>query len=161
MPQQSPAGQRIISPHGSTIQDFSEDAHVLSVHFRCQWPTGEQLFSEQDALIFEAKDFPQLERSAARLKSLVHRYFPGVRLELLQQASGYPVFLKVQQRFLQWLIDFFEMMTEQQRTLSRGGEGDERLWRAAECLHISSFDSPFPAVQLQRDTSFGRAQLDR
>ena len=154
-------GHWLVSPHGSTMQDFSSDAHILSVHFRCQWPTGENLFIEPEALIFESALFPFLERSASRLNSLVHRHFPGVRLEFLQQASGYPVFVRVQQRFLQWLIDFYEVMTQQHRTMSRGGEGDARLWRAAESLHSAPLDAPFPASQLQRDTSLGRAQLDR
>ncbi len=154
-------GQWMVSPHGSTIQDFSSDASILSVHFRCQWPTGENLFVEQDGLILEASDFPRLGRSASRLQSFVSRHFPGVRLELLQRSTDYPIFLKVQQRFLQWLIDFYDAMTEKKRTLSRGGGGDERLWRAAECLHTASLEHPFPTAQLQRETSLGRAQLDR
>lgn len=155
------AGQWLVSPHGSTVQHFSSDARILSIHFRCEWPTGENLFVQNDAVIFEAKDYPVLERSGSRLERLVSRHFPGVRIEFLQQETNYPVFLKMQQRFLQWLIDFFEVMTEQKRTLSRGGSGDERLWRAAEYLHTSPLDGPFPAEQLQRETSLGRAQLDR
>lgn len=155
------AGQWLVSPHGRLMQDFSEDADILSVHFRCQWPTGENLFLESSALVFDSSDFPQLERSASRLEKLVYRHFPGVRLEFLRQATEYPVFLKVQQRFLQWLIDFYEAMTALDRTLYRGGQGDERLWRAAELLHAISLDSPFPAQELQRETSLGRAQLDR
>jgi AraC-like DNA-binding protein len=155
------AGQWLVSPHGSTVQSFSPDARILSIHFRCEWPTGENLFEENDALIFNAEDFPILERSGSRLERLVNRHFPGVRVEYLQQETNYPVFLKVQQRFLQWLIDFFEVMTEQKRTLSRGGSGDERLWRAAEYLHTAPLDGPFPSDQLQRETSLGRAQLDR
>jgi AraC-like DNA-binding protein len=154
-------GQWIVSPHGLTLQQFSEGSRILSVHFRCEWPTGENLFEENDGLIVNAGDYPNLERSASRFERLVRQHFPGVRLELLQRQTNFPVFLKVQQRFLQWLIDFYEMMVDQGRTLSQGGSGDERLWRAAECLHSAPLSSPFPAEQLQRDTSLGRAQLDR
>ncbi len=155
------AGQWLVSPHGSTVQDFSPGARILSVHFKCEWPTGENLFVENDALIFAADRFPQLERSGSRLERLVNRHFPGVRIELLQQETSYPIFLKVQQRFLQWLIDFSEVMSEQKRTMSRGGSCDERLWQAAEYLHTAPLDLPFPADELQKKTSLGRAQLDR
>lgn len=155
------AGQWLVSPHGMTRQEFSPDADILSVHFQCTWPTGENLFVEKEGLVFDASRFPRLERSASRLERLVSRHFPGVRLELIRQPTGYPVFLRIQQRFQEWLINFFEAMTEQNRTLPRGGECDERLWRAAECLHSAPLDGPFPAQQLQRETLLGRAQIDR
>lgn len=155
------AGQWVVSPHRSIVQNFTEGARILSVHFRCQWPTGEELFEIQDGLVFEAADYPQLERSASSLQRLVHAYFPGVRLEFLQQTIDYPVFLKVQQCFLQWLMDFYEALVAQGQKPSRGGEGDERLWQAAECLHATPLDRPFPGLQLQRESSLGRAQLDR
>ena len=154
-------GQWLVPPQGLMTQEYSPNARILSVHFRCQWPTGENLFSETDGLVLEASDFPNLTRSASRLASLVHRHFPEVKLEFLQQTADYRLFLKVEQRFLQWLIDFFDMMIQQKRTWSRGGAGDERLSRAAEVLHSNPLDSSFPAVQLQQATSLGRTQLDR
>ena len=154
-------GQWLIPPQGILSQEFSPDARILSVHFLCQWPTGENLFIERDGLVLESAQFPQLERSAARLERLVHRHFPDVKLDFLEQATEYPVFLKFKQRFLQWLIDFFDTMTEQKRTFSHEGGGDERLARAAECLHMTPMDSPFPAARLQQETSLGRTQLDR
>lgn len=154
-------GQWLVSPHGSIVQQFSPNAHILSVHFRCEWSTGEDLFVEKDALVFDSSRFPRLERSAFHLGRLVYRHFPGVRLDLLQQTTEYPVFLRVQQRFLQWLIDFYETMMELDQTVFRGGEGDERLWRAAELLDLTPLDADFPLTQLQRETSLGRAQLDR
>lgn len=155
------AGQWIVSPQGPTLQEFSADARLLSVHFRCQWLTGENLFAGRDALVWNARQFPRLERSAMALSRLVHRHFPKVRLELTEQAIDYPVFLRFEQRFMQWLIDFHQVMTQLGRSLAHAGVSDERLMRAAQLLHDSPPGEAFPAALLQRETGLGRAHLDR
>lgn len=154
-------GQWLVSPHGMVEQQFAPNSHILSVHFRCEWSTGEDLFVEKEGIVFGSARFPRLERSARQLARLVYRHYPGVRLDLLQQTTEYPIFLRVQQRFIQWLIDFYETMIALNQTLFRGGEGDERIWRAAELLDLTPLDAEFPLAQLQRETSLGRAQLDR
>ncbi len=70
-------GQWMISSQGKTLQEFSADARILSLHFRCQWPTGENLFAGTDAVTVDAKEFPRLERSATALQQLAHRHFPA------------------------------------------------------------------------------------
>jgi AraC-like DNA-binding protein len=155
------AGQWIVSPQGPALQEFSNDARILSVHFRCQWPTGENLFSGRDGVVWNAKQSPRLERSGVALSRLVHRHFPRVRLELTGQQIDYSVFLKFEQRFLQWLIDFHQVMTQMGRTLAHVGMSDERLMRAAQLLHESPLGEPFPAELLQRESGLGRAHLDR
>ncbi len=158
---QADAGQWMVSPQGKTLQEFSPDARILSVHFRCQWPTGKNLFSGRDAVVLNSSQFPRLEKSAPALTRLVHRHFPKVRLELTEQQIDYPVFLRFEQRFQQWLIDFHQAMTQMGRSLAHAGLSDERLMRAAQLLHDSPLAEPFPGVQLQRETGLGRAHLDR
>ena len=155
------AGQWALSPQGSTIQDFSKDARILSVHFRCQWPTGDNLFSGQSGEVWNARDFPRLERSASALSRLVHRHFPKVRLDLTEKEIDYSVFLRFEQRFQQWLIDFHHAMTSAGRSLAHAGLGDERMLRAARYMHDSPLGEPFPAERLQHETGLGRAHLDR
>lgn len=155
------AGQWIVSPQGAATQEFSADARILSVHFRCQWPTGENLFSGRDGEVWNAKQFPQLERSAMALSRLVRRHFPKVRLNLTEQEIDYPVFLRFEQRFHQWLIDFHQAMSTSGRALAHAGVGDDRILRAARFMHESPLGEPFPAEQLQRETGLGRAHLDR
>lgn len=158
---QATAGQWVVSPQGSTTQDFSEDARILSVHFRCQWPTGDNLFSGQNGEVWNARDFPRLERAASALSRLVHRHFPKVRLDLTEKEIDYSVFLHFEQRFQQWLIDFHQAMTASGRSLAHTGLGDERILKAARYMHESPLDEPFPTEKLQRETGLGRAHLDR
>jgi len=154
-------GEWILSPQGAVTQDFTHDAKLLSIHFRCQWPTGENLFSGQDGVVWKTSEIPKLERSAIRLNTLVHRHFPRVKLDLTEQNVSYPVFQRFEQRFRAWLIDFHDAMQAKGRTLAHAGTGDDRLYRAAQILHECPFNEAFPAEQLQRDTGLGRAHLDR
>jgi len=155
------AGQWIVSPQGLMSQNFSPGARILSVHFRCQWPTGENLFTGRDGLVLNAREFPGLERSASALCRLVHRHLPRVRINFSTQATEYPVFLRFQQLFQQWLTDFYEALTRKNRFLTQAGEGDERVMRAAQYLHEAPLDAAFPAARLQKETGLGRAHLDR
>jgi AraC-like DNA-binding protein len=155
------AGQWIVSPQGAATQELSPDTRMLSVHFRCQWPTGENLFSGHGGEVWDAKQVPLLERDALALSRLVHRHFPKVKLELTEQEIDYSVFLRFEQRFQQWLIVFYDAMTKAGRTPAQGGICDERLLRAAKYLHDMPLGEPFPAENLQRETGLGRAHLDR
>ena len=154
-------GQWMVSPQGPTKQEFSDDARILSVHFRCQWPTGDNLFSGREAVIWRAREFPRLERSASALCRIVHRRFPKIRRELSEQEIDYPVFLRLEKLFRQWLIDFHDLMVRAGRTLAQSGRCDERLARATQLLLEHPLSEPFPAEQLQRKSNLGRAHLDR
>jgi AraC-like DNA-binding protein len=155
------AGQWIVSPQGVMSQKFSPDARLLSVHFRCQWPTGENLFAGRDGLVLDAREFPRLERSASALRRLVHRHLPHVRINFSAQTTDYPVFLRFQQLFQQWLIDFTDALTRKKKFLTQVGEGDERVLRAVQFLHEAPLDGAFPVTDLQKETGLGRAHLDR
>jgi hypothetical protein len=155
------AGQWVVSPQGRTLQEFSDDAQILSIHFRCQWPTGDNLFSGQDAEVWNAREFPKLQRSASSLASLVHLHFPRARLELVEKQISYDVFLRLEHRFLQWLADFHHAMERAGRTLAHAGSVDERILKAAKLLHESPLCDNFPSDQLQRQTALDRAHLDR
>ncbi len=155
------AGQWVVTPQGVITQDFSKDVRILSIHFRCQWPTGANLFSGNGCEIWNAKEFPQLERSALALCRIIQHHFPQVRYELIGREIDYPVFLRFEQRFQQLLINFHQIMTALGRTLAHAGAGDERVLRAARYMHKSPLNGPFPAERLQQEAGLGRAHLDR
>lgn len=155
------AGQWIVSPRGAVLQEFSSNARILSVHFKCQWPTGENLFSGNDGLVVKAREFPRLERSASALQHLVQRHFPRVSVLLSWQSAEYARFLRYQQLFQQWLIEFSNLMVRQGRFYALIGECDTRLLRAAQCFHETPLDNPFPHEQLKKLTGLSRVHLDR
>lgn len=158
---QAKAGEWIVSPHGITTQTFAPDTSILSIHFRCQWPTGDNLFTGNSGLIFGAEKYPQLERAGMSLQRLVSRHFPGInRQHLSVQNSTYRLFWQLQRAFAQWMMEFADAMIRNGRYLAHGGECEPRVQRAIECLNKSPLDEPFPAVGLQTATGLGRARLD-
>jgi len=158
---QASAGQWILCPQGIMQQEFSRKARILSIHFRCAWPTGENLFADREALVFASRDFPRLERNATSLARMVRRRFPHVRHDLSLQAASYHTYLWFQFRFLQWLDDFASTLLRRERSFSRVGAADERTFQAARILHQMSLQAPFPAERLEHDIGLGRAQIDR
>jgi AraC-like DNA-binding protein len=155
------AGQWIALPQGVSIQRFADDSRILSVHFRCEWPTGENFFSLPDAWVFEAQDFPRLEQTAFHLCSLVNRFFPGMKANFSLQTVEYSVFFEFQMLFEQWLYVFFETWTSQGKRLAKIYDCDERLLRCVRYLNGAPFERGFSAQSVERESGLGRAHLDR
>ncbi len=155
------AGQWIISPQSTSTQTFSADAHILSIHFESHWPTGQNLFLNPDACVFADADHPRLVKAGTQLCRLVNRHFPDVRRQLSLALSDYDVFMGFQKHFNQWLMDFKSVWVDLGRGLSEAVECDDRLLRTVQCICESPMQDGFPADKLQRESSLGRAHLDR
>lgn len=156
------AGQWIVTPSGVTRQEFSADAEILSIHFECQWPTGENLFAGDEAEVFAAEDFPILEKTGTRLRRLVDRHFPNVRTTLPHLVVSQSGFLRFHVEFMRWLDAFCSMMRERGRAVAfPGAEGDARVFVAARTLNDASLAEAFPIGELTRRAGLGRPQLDR
>ncbi|WP_232766817.1 AraC family transcriptional regulator [Geminisphaera colitermitum] len=166
-------GQWLLLPNSITQQDFSSDAHLLSIRFFCQWPDGGNIFtrsstsgSAPDACaIFDARHHPELERTATRLERLVRRHFPfthGGHHAHMRQTANYPLFLQYQRAFLDWLAAWFE--TRQAlgaRPARLGTGGDERIWRTARALNDAPLAAGFPDARLRAETGLGAVQTNR
>jgi AraC-like DNA-binding protein len=154
-------GQWIICPQGIATQEFSPDARILSVHFLCEWPTGENLFLEPQARVFEAAHFPDLLRAGTALCRLVHRHFPKVTIDFTLQDVDYEVFLRFQELFCAWLIEFRRTWKSLGRKLIHAEEGNDRLRKAIRFLNDSPLDGDFPHARLQKETGLCGASLSR
>jgi AraC-like DNA-binding protein len=150
------AGQWIFSPQSTITQTYKGEAHILSVHFECHWPTGQNLFLHPDACVFDAKDYPALERSAMALCRLVNRHFPDVRRMLSLERTEYDVFMGFQKCFNQWLLDFKTVWVALGRGLSQAVECDERLLNAVQCICESPMQDGFPGERLAQVASLDR-----
>lgn len=155
------AGQWVLSPNGVVHQKFSPDARLISVHFACQWPTGENLFVENDGGVFAEKDFPRLRRSATSLHRLGAKYFPGEKAEMFDREASYRVFLRFQLAFQQWLADFADAMLASDHTLAVSGRLDDRINTAITLLHNTAPSAGFPETLVTARVNLGRRQLDR
>lgn len=155
------AGQWMLSPHALTTQKFEKGSRILSIHFSCQWPAGENLFTGKEGLIWNAKGTPKLERSATAVEKLARRHCPSVWLNLYLQSVSYPLFMRFQHALTLFLIEFSEAMTQFGRQFSHYGTHDDRLTLALNCIHTTPQSDPFPWEQIARETGLSRKHLDR
>ncbi|HEY9250673.1 MAG TPA: helix-turn-helix domain-containing protein [Rariglobus sp.] len=157
------AGECMISPRGVVEQDFADDTRILSVHFGCEWPTGDSLFASNEGCVFKTADFPGLIGKALELSRFVKSGFPQEPddVHFSQQSVPYGHFLQLQRHFIEWLELFSETLVKLGYVFSQVGTIDGRLLNAIRCLEQTSLDAEFPAALIQRESGLGRSQLDR
>jgi len=155
------SGQWILCPVGPGEQSFSEDARILSLHFLCQWPTGENLFPEREGLVFPSARHPRLHAAADELHTLTDREFPGARAILLEQTSTLGNYLKLQSRFSLFLDELLQALERYDRRPIYSGAMDHRVGTAIRCLNGALLADPFPISRLLRETGVSRVHLDR
>ena len=158
------AGTWILPPQVFAEQIFSRDATILSVHFLCQWPSGESLLVIREPIAVKSSGYPALERDAKKLDRLLRRQFPeeGRHEQFYsRQSSDYSSFLRFQGLFVNWLAAWFHLCTENGAQLTRLSSGDTRPFQAARCLNQAPLDRAFPAEWLQRETGLGLTRLNQ
>jgi AraC-like DNA-binding protein len=158
------AGTWIMPPQAYTEQNFSSDASILSIHFICQWPSGENLLVTRDPIAVPSKRYPAMERDAKKLERLLRSQFPEESRQdqfYGRQSSDYASFLQFQGVFLNWLASWFHLCVENGARLTRLASGDTRPFQAARCLNQAPLDRPFPADWLQRETGLGLMRLNQ
>ena len=154
-------GQWMLAPNTLSTQQFSPHARILSIHFRCQWPTGENLFAGSDGIVWSAEKTPKLERSVILLQRLARKHFPDARLDLFLKSASHPLFMRFQHGFTLFLAEFSEAMTRFERQFTHFGTHDDRLTAALNCIHASPQNEVFPWEQLAKETGLSRKHLDR
>ncbi len=158
------AGMWIMLPQKYVEHDFSQDARILSVHFLCQWPSGEDLVAIREPVAVPSKDYPALGRDAGKLELLLRRRFPeeGRKEQFYdRESSDYVDFLRFQGVFLTWLSAWFQLCTEKGARLTRLASGDSRPFQAARCLNQAPLDRGYPVDGLQRETGVSLLRLNQ
>ncbi len=154
------AGQWVFPPAEISRQDFSDDAHLLSVNFLCQWPSGENLFATSAGAIVDGRRYPSLDKTARKLERLVRRHFPVPHHNYAQQSSDYPLFLCFQRAFFDWLEAWFQLRLALGAVATRH-TGDERALRAARVLDEAPLEQALPQALLRMTAGVSTVQLNR
>jgi len=157
------AGQWVILPKAVTQQDFSDDARLISIHVTCQWETGEDLLSERDIAILDAKEFPLLEKNARALIDSMQNDLPDVdmRMDRRRHIGTYRLYLRIQSSLTIWIESLISIMIQQGRTFAYARSINERVMNAARCLSTTPLREHFPDAALKAISGVGRVQLDR
>lgn len=154
-------GMWLLVPAEQLTQQFSEDARILSLHFLCQWPSGENILSGGGGLVLDGGDYPALERRAARLERMVRRHIPEADRRYYGCFSDYEHFLSFHILFQQWLALWFNIQKENGAGLTRVLTNDDRLLQAMRCLNTAPLKEGFPRATLRRESDLSDAHLNR
>jgi AraC-like DNA-binding protein len=154
-------GQWILCPQAQMTQHFSKDAEILSLHFTCEWPTGEQLLTNQDCLILESEDHPRLNKSAKALARISKRIFPGSRASMFEQKSSFESFLQLQAQFISFMFEFMTTLDLQDQAITFAWPEDQRAARAIQVLKESPLSAPLPLQRVLKASGLSRVHLDR
>jgi len=158
------AGHWIMPVPGAIETIFSDDAHLLSLHFLCQWPSGENVLRGNAGITFASADYPDLARLAGELHGRLQAQFPHLQEDeylYSRQSSRFGEFLAVQGLFLSWLGVWFQSQLARGARVTRSASGDNRAFQAARCLNHAPLHQGFPATQLQRETGLGLMRLNQ
>ena len=155
------AGECLVSPRGLMEQNFSEDARILSIHFTCEWPTGESLFREREGCVFRMADFPGFLATARQLADFVKEDLSETDINFASQPVAWGGFLQLQRHFIEWLEMFSQTLIKLGFVFTPVGAIDRRLLSVVRCLKETSLDSDLPIELIQKECGLGRSQLDR
>lgn len=154
-------GMWLFVPTEQLSQHFSEDARIMSLHFQCHWPSGENILAGNGGLVFDGKDHPALERRASQLERMVRKEFPEADRFYYGCFSNYEQFLAFHVLFQQWLLIWFKVQKENGADVSRLLTKDDRLLRALRCLNRAPLREGLPHEALREESGLGEAQLNR
>jgi len=154
------AGQWLFPPAEISRQDFSDDAQLLSVKFVCQWPSGENLFAAPQGLVVEGRKHPRLAQTARRLERLVTKHFPVSHHTYAKQPADWPLFLRFQRAFFEWLDAWFELRLATGSIPARQA-GDKRIRLAARMLDEAPLGQSFPKAALLAAAGVSAVQFNR
>lgn len=155
------AGDWVLPPLGPRLQRFSEDARILSIHLKLEWPGGQPLFAWEDALVFPSARFPRLESQGRRMGRWVSRQFPGAVNRLPFLSGDLLTHLQLQRYFATWLETYVDCLLSLKQTPSRLGQVDARVLEAIQALDRHPLERPFSEKELAHAVGLSVSQLDR
>ncbi len=155
------AGQWMLVTAEPRTWYFTDDAHILSVHFQATWPGGESIFPRKKTLVFDADQFPNLERKALPLLRLVKRYFPKARDYLPHIQCPMDVYFEFQRRLPPFLLEYIDTMLALGHKPQRLFGLDERVLKTVMDTDRFPLNQRFSDRELAKSVGLSTAQLTR
>ena len=156
-------GQWLFLPEGETEHNFSPKAELLSIHFRCQWPTGDNLILIEAPITVNASHAPQLLQAAETLQQWLRQKFPSSKshTHFHREQANYTNFLQLQMYFYAWLKEWIEFMTTHHAHYTYFQSEDKRILSACRILNQAPVLHGIPTGELAKSTGLSRVQLNR
>ncbi|CAM3032051.1 helix-turn-helix domain-containing protein [Rariglobus hedericola] len=153
-------GQWLTGAREKGAIDVTDDARILSIHFLCQWPTGDDFFGKFGVRMISDEVCSALRKQAEQLQRSVRKSHPTAKVGYSHEQAAYPDFLRQQALFVNWLATWCETLAAQGCRPTYGGSGDERLTRVVRRLNESPMAAGFPKELLRAEAQLSPGQLD-
>jgi AraC-like DNA-binding protein len=155
------AGEWLFPPPGERWQEFSPDARLLSVRFRAQWPTGEDLLPANTGQRIPANEAPELLRAAVPLARFVQQRFHKAETDLMQAPAALADHLRLQTLFSRWFETAVSVLAAQGLVPAHTGKIDDRLRSAVRRLDHQPLAASMNETTLARAVGLSVSQLNR
>lgn len=138
--------------------NVTDDTHIVSIQFFCQWPTGDNFFGKTGLRVIKNSECPELIKKAEQLERHV-RKLQGEWTGYERERPTYSDFLRRQSLFLDWLGTWCDTLVAQGCQPALGCD-DERLARVARQLNEAPLARGFPKARLCAEAKLSPGQLD-
>ena len=153
------AGEWLIPGRNQSWQDFSANAHLLSVHFYAQWPDGGFLYDVGPGLKFRSRNHPELEPASLRLlASFESKPDSGASRSL---PCPLPAHLRLKQAFFDWMAVFSGIMEQEGVSPSQPRHMDERVSEGVRWLNHFPLNEKFREQMLADHLGVSVTQMNR
>ncbi len=153
------AGEWLLGGPAPHVQEFSDDAEIVSVNFRLQWPAGDALVDR--FLVLPEADATGMNRAADKLVRLVARRFPGAGTDLWGRTVSPDAFFEMQAGFADWTRAYLAVLADRGVAPSRLSGVDARVSEAWRALDAHSWREAFREKELAARLGVSVGHLDR
>lgn len=154
------AGQWIFPKHAAGEQEFTDNAHILSLRFLAEWPNGKTVFDHSKTITIPEQKAPLLNEAAANLVAFI-----GARFA--QDGRPNDLNTTLQEHFQLQSI-FFTWLTAYHRTLQELGIAEntlnhfhQKLRLALHHLNNQPLSEPLQEKKLARRIGWSVSQLNK
>ncbi len=155
------AGMWVFPRAGFGWQKFSDDAEILSVRFKAEWPTGQSLFDREQTIVVPAAQARPLTRLGERLARLVKKRFSHSHLQVTEVPVSPEVYFDVERLLYGWLHAYHTALKSTGQLPRTIGKLDDRIRRALHFLDIQPLSQPLRETQLAQSVGLSKSQLSR
>ncbi|MCC5848109.1 MAG: helix-turn-helix transcriptional regulator [Verrucomicrobia bacterium] len=159
------AGDWLFLPAGDRIQDFSEDARILSLCWRAKWPDGRNLFDQGLPMVISSEAQPELTTAARKLlffseSRLQDVPMPTWRLRASARLDG-DGFFEGEILLLQWIRMVMGGLAARGVVPSLHDIPDDRVLQALEHIEFLPLHRALSVEKLAGKVGLSTSQLNR
>lgn len=143
------------------MQEFSSDAHVLSVRFALQWPNGEHLFDRSKSLAVPEGELTAFTRASVDLVQFITARLPsrtGAQSFLHGTLEEY---LHLQPVFSAWIGAYYTLFRQSGRSLITLNHLHEKTHQAIHYLDHRPLSLAFQEAELASEVGLSSSHLHK